>query len=736
MEGVGQMATAVNPTAPDRPRGAAVVGAAVGVGGCALTLASLTLAIVDRYSPPFGALPGLSPEQTYALRLGVATLGQLVISVVAGLVLWRQPRNAFSWTFAVGLMSFVVFGFLSQYAVHGLLVAPASVPLAATAARIPLLFGGPALAAGLTSLMLFPSGRLKSARWAIVVALGAAVAVSGEINDLGSPYGLQVGFGETQPVPVTSPPELWPISAAWGLLNGSRLIGQDLQRWAEMLLAIGIGLGVILRMREAQSETRLQLKWFASAVAFGALAYLPARIQAWSIFEALPRSILDAIAMWSDFVGQAIGLSLLMPLAIAFAIFRYRLYAIDFVIGRTIVYGGLAAFVTLAYGITVAGVGSLLGQSAGLDPVLTIVAIAIIALLLEPVRSRLNTVANIAVYGKRSNPYEVLSNFARSVGRAEPADLLLPRMARLLRDGTAAQRVEVWVRVGDRLQLAGSAPTTNGPARETIAATEGIADRVAPGGAVVPVFHDGELLGALAVVKPRQGLNATEQRLVGDVASQAGLVFSRFRLFEELRESRSRIVAAQDVERRRIERDLHDGAQQRFVNALLALGMVKATNHGQAVSAELIDQASREVQAGLSELRALARGLHPPLLTESGLAAAVTSLADRSPIVTSINASTNRRYAEPVEVTAYFVIAEAIANAAKHSHASAIQVQIDEVSGRLCVEVRDDGVGGAHLGQGSGLVGLQDRSSAIGGTLSVQSASGHGTIVRAELPCE
>jgi signal transduction histidine kinase len=244
------------------------------------------------------------------------------------------------------------------------------------------------------------------------------------------------------------------------------------------------------------------------------------------------------------------------------------------------------------------------------------------------------------------------------------------------------------------------------------------------------------MLGALAVVKPRQGLNATEQRLVADVASQAGLVFSRFRLFEELRESRSRIVAAQDVERRRIERDLHDGAQQRFVNALLALGMVKATNPGQPLSTELIEQASREVQAGLSELRALARGLHPPLLTESGLPAAVTSLADRSPIVTSVNASTDRRYSEPVEVTAYFVIAEALANAAKHSRASAIQVRIDEVSGRLHVEVRDDGIGGAALGHGSGLVGLKDRTSAIGGTLSVESASGHGTIVHAELPCE
>ena len=730
------MATALTPIARPGRRAAAVAGAIVGLGGCALTLASLALAIVDRWSSPYGELAGLSTEQTYALRLAVATLGQLVISVVAGLVLWRQPRNAFSWSFAVGLVSFVVFGFVSQYAVHGLLVAPGSLPFAAAAARIPLLLGGPLLAVALASVLLFPNGKLKSTRWWLVVGLGAVVAVSGEINDLGSPFGLDIGFGEKQLVPVTSPPELWPISAAWGRVSLSRLFGQLLQLWAEMLLAIAIGLGVILRMREAQGETRLQLKWFASAVGFGAFAFLPARVQEWSIFESVPRSILDAIATWSDFIGQAIGLSLLMPLAIAVAIFRYRLYAIDLVISRTIVYGGLAAFVTLAYGVTVAGAGSLVGQSAGLDPVLTIVAIAVIALLLEPVRSRLNTLANIAVYGKRANPYEVLSDFARSVGRAEPAEILLPRMAQLLREGTAAQTVEVWVRVGDRLQLAGSAPPATGLARETIDATLGITDRVARGGAVVPVFHEGEMLGALAVMKPRQGLTASEQRLVADVASQAGLVFSRFRLFEELRESRSRIVAAQDVERRRIERDLHDGAQQRFVNALLALGMVKATNHGQPLSTELIDQASSEVQAGLSELRALARGLHPPLLTESGLAAAVTSLADRSPIVTSVTASTGRRYSQPVEVTAYFVIAEALANAAKHSRASAIEVRIDEVSGRLHVEVRDDGIGGAALARGSGLVGLKDRTSAIGGTLSVQSAAGHGTIVHAELPCE
>src|SRR5712691_5124397 len=159
---MGAMATTLTPIAKRGRRAATVAGAIVGLGRCALTIASLALAIVDRWSSPYGELAGLSTEQTYALRLAVATLGQLVISVVAGLVLWRQPRNAFSWSFAVGLVSFVVFGFLSQYAVHGLLVAPGSLPFAAAAARIPLLLGGPALAIAIASLLLFPNGRLKS----------------------------------------------------------------------------------------------------------------------------------------------------------------------------------------------------------------------------------------------------------------------------------------------------------------------------------------------------------------------------------------------------------------------------------------------------------------------------------------------------------------------------------------------------------------------------------------------
>jgi signal transduction histidine kinase len=290
------------------------------------------------------------------------------------------------------------------------------------------------------------------------------------------------------------------------------------------------------------------------------------------------------------------------------------------------------------------------------------------------------------------------------------------------------------VKVGDRLHLAASDPSTD-EGQRTALDTKELASRAGVTATVLPVFHEAEVLGAFVVLKPRgERMNAIESRLLEDLGSQAGLVFSRFRLLQELRESRSRIVAAQDLERRRLERDLHDGAQQRFASALLALGMARESKNGTSDPSSLIEEASVQVQAGLSELRDLARGLHPPLLSEAGLRAAVSSLADRSPIMTSVHAS-DRRYREPIEVTAYYVIAEALANAAKHSRASNVDVNIGERDGRLRIEVRDDGVGGVDLGRGSGLVGLRDRLAASGGTLAVESTVGRGTVVRAELPC-
>jgi len=234
-------------------------------------------------------------------------------------------------------------------------------------------------------------------------------------------------------------------------------------------------------------------------------------------------------------------------------------------------------------------------------------------------------------------------------------------------------------------------------------------------------------------VKPRgERLNTVEDHLLVDLASQAAVVFERFRLMQELRDSRARIVAAQEAERRRIERNLHDGAQQRFANALLSLGLAQADETN---NAELLEQASREVQAGLGELRDLARGLNPPLLAESGLAAALRALADRSSLLTTVLASPGRRYPDAIESTAYYVVAESLANAVKHSSAKAVMIELEESNGRLKVEILDDGTGGADIRGGSGLIGLRDRVAAVGGRLYLDSPTGGGTKVIADLPC-
>ncbi len=727
----------------------AVAGIGIAIGGAIFAIATLLLAIVDHQSPPWkeldgSTLPGLSLEWTYVLRLGLATLSTILSSAITGLIVWRQPRNAFTWTFATFAILWAFDNFTIQYAVHGLNVAPDSLPLADMAARLQPFIGVPLIVCALSALFLFPDGRLRSVRWVVPIVLIILLQLGDVALQLDNPYPLIIGYAGKQGVPVSNLAEWRTFGQALGWLRQDILpfVPGNALFWGNNVLAVLLGVAVLTRLRSASGEAKLQLKWFAYAVTIGAIAFLVNRsdwFAAILLADRLPvvrqevRDVLHPISLWAEQVFN-VSLGLLMPLTIGIAIMRYRLYDIDLVISRTIIYGGIAAFVTLCYGVTVATVGSLVGETAGMGPVVTLIAIAVIALLLEPVRARLNAFANLAIYGKRANPYEILSDFARSVGQAESADVLLPRMAELVRDGAGAALVEVWVRVGERLRLAAASPAS--PAAETLADADDLAARAGPTGTVVPVFHDNEQLGALVVRKSRgEHLTPTEARLVNDLASQAGLVFGRFRLFEELRESRARIIAAQDEERRRIERDLHDGAQQRFVNAMLNVGMAQAITGQTSQTSDLLQHAAREMQAGLSELRDLARGIHPPLLTESGLHAAVASLADRSPIETSVVGVPGRRYAEPVEATAYFVVAEALANAAKHSHASAIKIRIAEDAGRLRVEVSDDGVGGVDPRQGSGLVGLRDRTAAIGGSLHVESPNGHGTVVRADLPC-
>ena len=262
-------------------------------------------------------------------------------------------------------------------------------------------------------------------------------------------------------------------------------------------------------------------------------------------------------------------------------------------------------------------------------------------------------------------------------------------------------------------------------------------DRPDPGRAVMLVAGSHE-----AALVYDQGLEL-EPQLVRLTAAAASMALEHSRLqaevqarLEQVRASRARIVEAGDAERRRLERDLHDGAQQRLVTLSLALGM--ARDRATAADPELgslIESASKEAREALTELRELARGIHPAVLTETGLAGAIQALVERSPVATTITAVPGGRFPAAIEATAYFVVSEALTNVAKHAIAGSAEVTICQRSGRLVVQVSDDGAGGARPEGGSGLRGLADRVASVGGVLRVDSPPGCGTRLEADLPC-
>ena len=260
-----------------------------------------------------------------------------------------------------------------------------------------------------------------------------------------------------------------------------------------------------------------------------------------------------------------------------------------------------------------------------------------------------------------------------------------------------------------------------------------------PARTATDVLLDGQLVGAL--VHDRR--LSDDPQLLSSVTAAAGLAMENGRLQAELRArvdeltaSRARLLETGVAERRRLERDLHDGAQQRLVALSLDLRLAQGRLHTDPDrAAELLAHAQEELRLALAELRELARGIHPAVLADRGLDAALQALAARSPVPVTLEPVATGRLPEPVEAAAYFVVAEALANAARHAHATRVTVRIGQEEGRAVVEVADDGIGGADPARGTGLHGLADRLSALDGRLAVDSPLGQGTRLRAEIPC-
>ena len=343
----------------------------------------------------------------------------------------------------------------------------------------------------------------------------------------------------------------------------------------------------------------------------------------------------------------------------------------------------------------------------------------------------------------------LLESFLNAALLTVPAALLWSLLhSRLARGGLPDLFRELGALRGPRLE-AGLAATLGDPALvlayrvpDQAAYIDGAGRPVvppAPGGGrtAAPIERDGRELGMLVYDSSLDD----DPELVGAVAATAAIALDDARLqaeseerLAELRASRERIVAASDAERRRLERNLHDGAQQRLVSVALALRAVeRQLGPDQQPARALLQSAAEELSQSLEELRELARGIHPAVLNH-GLKAALESLAARAPVATTV-AFTAQRLPEPVELAAYFVASEALANVAKYAHATRTSIRVSRRNGAAVIEIADDGVGGADESAGTGLQGLADRVAALDGTLRILSPPGAGTVVTAELPC-
>lgn len=491
---------------------------------------------------------------------------------------------------------------------------------------------------------------------------------------------------------------------------------------------------LLVRMRRSRGDQRQQLKWIAYAVIVS--AGVVAALTTASIANPAFNSIND--------LSAALGFGVAVPVAAGIAIFKHRLYDIDIVISRTLVYGALAAFITIVYVGIVVGIGSLIGSGGKPNLGLSIFATAVVAVGFQPVRDRLQKVANRLVYGNRATPYDVLSEFSARVAETYVGEEVLPRMARVLADGTGAERAAVWLRAVDRLHAAAIWPET-GDGMVSFPVTGQLLPVIPNVDRAVAVRHQGDLLGALSVSK-RQGESLTpiEEKLLDDLANQAGLVLKNVRLtadlqrrLEELRGSRQRLVAAQDQERRRLERNLHDGAQQNLVALKVKLGLAEMMAAKDPHKArELITDLKADTDEALETLRDLARGIYPPLLADQGLKAAIQAQARKATLPVTVEGDGVGRYPQEVEAAVYFCVLEALQNVQKYAGASSATVKLSELEGRLQFEVDDNGRGfdRTRVALGAGITNMDDRLDALGGTLMMTSEPGHFTRVSGSLP--
>ncbi len=629
--------------------------------------------------------------------------------LAAALAYMARPANRAAWVFLV-MASLLAIG---KDVGAGVSLAATMHPelVHAWASVVVVNAAGWAVAAsGIALFAIFPDGRYQRPyeRW-IVRVLPPAFLLLQLFQLLGSGHVGTNQFGwltldAASPMYVRG---LEPLGAVAGTLID-----------ANILVVIPALALLLLRYRRFGDEQRRQIKWPLYALSVSAIAIL--------VITFVPES---AMPFWLA-ASLYMGAQALLPAGLALGIVMYRGLDIEDVIRRSVVYGALWAVIAIVYVVVAAVFGIAVGQRV---PLSLAVLLAIVAtLFFQPARRRLERLADRLVFGPRLSGYELISQLGVRLQSMVAAEDVAGSVAGAVQAGLGAS----WVRV-----------TLNRPEPTPIAIAG-----TAPAGTAgmelsAPLVQGDRVVGVIECGPKVEGrYAAADQELLNTLGRQAALAIRNSQLsaelsghLEELAASRARLVQAEEVGRRRLERDLHDGVQQELVGVLARLGLARnQLRRDRDLAETTLRDAQIDAQRALEGLQELARGIHPAILTDRGLIEAVEERATRMTVPVEVHVNElgqGARFPLELEGAAYFFVSEGLANILKYASASRVHVRFKSEPGQLVIEVEDDGRGFEPAGvKKSGLRGLEDRISALGGRVEVASRPGHGTELRAYLP--
>ena len=659
-----------------------------------LLAAALVFFVLAWDTPMPAALFGF---RGWGIILGIAFGGAGFLIAV------RVPSNPIGWILLLAGAGTALQELALQYLLYGMYDSPGAAPRPDIAAWIVEWIWIPYMATvAFVIPLIYPTGRLPSPRWRPALVAGLAAAALGTVCFALVPGPMESTPGAANPFGIDG--------ATW-----IRTVGDVVMLvFAVGLLAALASIGI--RFRRSQGDERQQLKWLLLALSILACAFL----------IGVPYWTLSGPGVSLDPVENAVVVALiLVPVSIGIAILKYRLYDIDVVIKKTVVYAILAVLLFGLGAVVAWVVAGLVVRGAGEGGTAYLAAGVAVGVAVWPLRGVATRIADRLVFGRRATPYQVLSEFSDRVAGTYASDDVMDRMAQVLATAVGADAATVWLHGKRGFHPGATWPSVASP-EDAIPAS------------AIEVRHQDEVLGALSVRMPANDpMDPTKERLIRDLAAQAGLLLRNAALIDDLKASRVRLVAAQNEERRRIERNIHDGAQQQLVALAVKLRLADTlVGSDQERAHAMLAELQSDTNQTLEDLRDLARGIYPPLLADKGLSAALESQARKSAVPVSIESDGIGRYPQEAEAAVYFSCLEALQNVAKYAEASAATVRLAQTNGALVFEVADDGRGfdPAAAERGTGLQGIADRLAALGGHLDVRSAPGEGATLVGTIP--